>query len=168
MVYPSDYNRSIYRQFINTLRMVTHIPRLRMVASFTGQVILYNYSFNKVITTNPIGYLTPDLNYHPITPDMMQGFLDLDGHYYAAAPSGHYVRLSDVVVRASDAVPSKTPITWNLSARLTKELGNIGGLSLYVNNALFYEPYLHNSTTTTLSQRNVGSFGYGVELYFNL
>lgn len=168
MVYPSDYNRSIYRQFINTLRMVTHIPRLRMVASFTGQVIWYNYSFNKVSTTNPIGYLTPDLNYHPITPDMMQGFLDLDGHYYAAAPSGHYVRLSDVVVRASDAVPTKTPITWNLSARLTKELGNIGGLSLYVNNALFYEPYLHNSTTTTLSQRNVGSFGYGVELYFNL
>ena len=68
MVYPSDYNRNIYRQFINTLRMVTHIPRLRMVASFTGQVIWYNYSFNKVSTTNPIGYLTPDLNYHPITP----------------------------------------------------------------------------------------------------
>ena len=49
------------------------------------------------------------------------------------------------------------------------QLGNVGGLSLYVNNMLFYEPYLRaNNNTTTLTQRNTGNFSYGVELYFNL
>ena len=73
-----------------------------------------------------------------------------------------------MTIKASDAVPVKTPITWNLSGRLTKELGKLGGLSLYVNNLIYYEPYLKGNTTSTLVQRNTGSFSYGVELYFNL
>ena len=51
---------------------------------------------------------------------------------------------------------------------LTKELGNIGGISFYANNILFYEPFLKNSTSNTLVQRNTGNFSFGVELFFNL
>ena len=70
--------------------------------------------------------------------------------------------------KSNDNEPNKTPITWNTSARLTKELGRMGGLSVYVNNALFYEPFLQGNTTTTLSQRNTGTFSFGAELYLNL
>ena len=44
IVYPSGLNYSTYRRFTNTLRIVTNIPALRMVASFSTQAIWYNYS----------------------------------------------------------------------------------------------------------------------------
>ena len=76
--------------------------------------------------------------------------------------------VSDLAVRTTDNDPNESPVTWNLSARLTKELGKMGGLSLYVNNALFYEPFLQGNNTTTLTQRNTGTFQFGAELYLNL
>ena len=168
LVYPSGLDKNTYRRFINTLRLVTNIPRLRMVASFTAQAIWYDYQFDYTATKNPIGFITQDLAYHEITADMMRGYLDMQGNYYATAPAVNHIKLSDMTIKASDAVPVKTPITWNLSGRLTKELGKLGGLSLYVNNLIYYEPYLKGNTTSTLVQRNTGSFSYGVELYFNL
>ena len=169
VVYPSGLDYNMYRRFINTLRLVTNIPSLRMVASFTAQAIWYDYNNSFVANTTPIGYITPDLAYHDITNDMQSGYLDMTGKYYSSLPSNtNCVKISDMNIKASDAVPTKNPITWNLSGRLTKELGNIGGLSLYVNNMMYYEPYLKSSTTTTLSQRNTNTFSYGVELYFNL
>ena len=169
VVYPSalDYNK--YRRFINTLRAVTHIPALRMVASFAAQAIWYDWHHDFVATKDPIGFITPDLNYHEISSEMLNGYLGMDGQYYATAPAGEAtVKISDLTIKSSDSVPVKNTITWNLSARLTKELGKIGGLSLYVNNMIFYEPYLKNNITTSLVQRNTNSFSYGVELYFNL
>ena len=169
VVYPSGLDYNMYRRFINTLRLVTNIPSLRMVASFTAQAIWYDYNNSFVANTTPIGYITPDLAYHDITNDMQSGYLDMTGKYYPSVPSNtSSVKISDMNIKASDAVPTKNPITWNLSGRLTKELGNIGGLSLYVNNMMYYKPYLKSSTTTTLSQRNTNTFSYGVELYFNL
>jgi len=169
VVYPSGLDYNMYRRFINTLRLVTNIPSLRMVASFTAQAIWYDYNNSFVAKTSPIGYITPDLTYHDITSDMQSGYLDMTGKYYSSVPSNvSSLKISDLNINPSDAVPTKSPITWNLSGRLTKELGNIGGLSLYVNNMMYYEPYLKSSTTTTLSQRNTNNFSYGVELYFNL
>ncbi len=168
LVYPSGLDKNTYRRFINTLRLVTNIPKLRMVASFTAQAIWYDYSFDYTATKNPIGFITKDLAYHEITNDMMSGYLDMQGNYYATAPAVSHIKLSDMTIKASDAVPVKNPITWNLSGRLTKELGKVGGLSLYVNNMMYYEPYLKSSTSSTLVQRNTSSFSYGVELYFNL
>ena len=95
--------------------------------------------------------------------------LGQDGRYYAAAPAGQEsMAISAMNRKSNDNEPNKTPITWNTSARLTKELGRMGGLSVYVNNALFYEPFLQGNKTTTLSQRNTGTFSFGAELYLNL
>ena len=71
-------------------------------------------------------------------------------------------------MRVSDNEPTKSPITWNTSFRLTKELGKVGALSLYVNNMLFYEPYLSGNNSNTLTQRNTGTFSFGTELSLNL
>ena len=62
----------------------------------------------------------------------------------------------------------KEPVTWNLSARLTKEFGSMAGLSFYANNVLYYEPFMSTNTSGTLTQRNTSTFSFGVELFFKL
>ena len=44
IVYPSGLTNNVYRRFMNNLRIVTNIPALRMVASFSTQAIWYNYT----------------------------------------------------------------------------------------------------------------------------
>lgn len=158
IVYPSGLQRSVYRRFMNNLRVVTNIPALRMVASFSGQAIWYNYTHSVNPPMDPIGWIDTDLSYHEITSEMLA-----DENYEIKG-----VSLKSQRKNPKDNVPAKAPITWLVSGRLTKELGNIGGLSFYANNIFFYEPYLKNSTSNTLIQRNTGSFSFGVELFFKL
>jgi hypothetical protein len=147
---------------------VTNIPRLRMVASFTAQAIWYDYNYSFTATKNAIAYITPDLTYHEISESMQNGYLDMKGNYYAEKPGTPTVKISDLAIDGSNSVPTKNPITWNIQGRLTKELGKIGGLSLYVNNVSYYEPYLKTNTSNSLVQRNTNKFSYGVELNFKL
>lgn len=158
IVYPSGLTNNVYRRFMNNLRIVTNIPALRMVASFSTQAIWYNYTKSNNPPMDPIGWIDTDLSYHEITADMLA-----DENYKIKG-----VSLKSQRKNPKDNVPSKAPITWLMSGRLTKELGNIGGISFYANNILFYEPFLKNSTSNTLVQRNTGSFSFGVELFFNL
>ncbi|MCR4583953.1 MAG: TonB-dependent receptor [Prevotella sp.] len=169
MVYPSELDYSRYRRFVNTLRLVTNIPALRMVASFTGQVIWHNATLSYLASKNPVGWITSDLAWHDLSSDMLGGYLGMDGNYYATVPEGiDYVAITDQVIKSNDNNTVKNPVTWNLSFRLTKEFGKTAGLSFYVNNALFYEPFMSSSTTSTLTQRNTGTYSFGVELFFKL
>ena len=169
VVYPSGLDYSKYRRFVTTLRTVTHIPELRMVASLTAQAIWHNWNQSYTADKDPIGWIGTDLQRHDLTASMLSGYLGMDAQYYAEQPVGQSsVAVQDLLVRVSDNDPSKSPVTWNLQARLTKELGSVGSLSLYVNNALFYEPFLKGNNTNTLSQRNTGTFQFGAELSLNL
>ena len=169
MIYPTELDYSRYRRFVNTLRLVTNIPALRMVASFTGQVIWHNSSLSYVASKEPIGWMTSDLVYHELSGDMLSGYLGMDGIFYTSAPANmENVSLKDQIVTTNDNDPVKNPVTWNLSFRLTKEFGKTAGLSFYANNALFYEPYMTSNTSQTLTQRNTGTYSFGVELFFNL
>lgn len=171
VVYPNglDDSYSRFRRFVTTLRTVTHIPELRMVASLTTQVIWHNWNHSYALDKNPIGWIDTDCNYHEITNDMLAGYLGMDANYYATPPTGQdYVSMYQLLVRTIDTETESSPITWNIQARLTKELGKIGGFSFYVNNALYYEPFLYNNShSKTRSQHNTG-FSFGAELYFNL
>lgn len=158
IVYPSGLQQDVYRRFINNLRIVTNIPALRMVASFSTQVIWYNYSHSINPAMDPIGWIDTDLSYHEIT----QAMLD-DENYEIKG-----VSLNSQKKRPNDNVPTKSPITWNISGRLTKEFGEFGGLSFYANNVLFYEPYRNSSVSYTLQQRNTGTFSFGIELFVKL
>ena len=171
VVYPNglDDSYSKYRRFVTTLRTVTHIPELRMVASLTTQVIWHNWNHTYTMDKNPIGWIDPQCNYHEITNEMLAGYLGMDANYYATPPTGQdYVGLYQLLGRYIDTETESSPITWNVQARLTKEFGKVGGLSFYVNNALYYEPFLYNNShSKTRSQHNTG-FSFGAELYFNL
>jgi hypothetical protein len=100
---------------------------------------------------------------------MLAGYLGMDANYYATAPVGiDNVPIYKLLSRSIDMETESSPITWNVQARITKELGKVGGLSFYVNNALYYEPFLYNNShSKTRSQYNTG-FSFGAELYFNL
>ena len=161
VVYPSGEDYTRYRRFLTTLRAVTHIPRLKMVASFTAQAIWHNSNYSFVADKEVIGYITPDLVYHEITPGQETITFPASG---AGGSADASVAISELAIKHTDNDPTKNPVTWNLQARLTKELGKVGGLSLYVNNALFYEPYLKGNNVTTLTQRNTGTFQFGAEL----
>lgn len=169
VIYPSALDYSKYRRFLNTLRIVTNIPTLKMVASFTAQAIWHDWNHSYMADKDPIGWIDGNLVTHDITPDMLDGCIGMDGVYHAVAPLGQdVVNVKDLSLRYTDSDPIKNPVTWNMSARLTKELGKFGGLSVYVNNCMYYEPYLTNSNTSTLTQRNAGTFGFGAELFINL
>jgi len=113
--------------------------------------------------------LDQNLVEHAITPDMRSGYIGADGKYYAVQPTHQAaVALAAQEIAPRDNVTTSSPTTWNLAFRLTKELGSVAQLSFYVNNALYYEPFLPTSTSTTLSQRNTGSFSFGAELSFQL
>lgn len=167
MVWPAEQEQTRYRQFLNTLRLVTHIPQLRMVASLTGQVIWHHSMLSRTDHTRPIAWITPDLVQHDITDDMLSGFIGEDGQYYAAAPAD--IASFEIAKQTGSSYNyNKNPITWNISARLTKEFGKFAGLSFYANNVMFYEPFLTQSNSSTLTQRNTGTFSFGVELFLNL
>ena len=189
VVYPSGEDYSHYRRFVTTLRTVTHIPELRMVASLTAQAIWHNWNDSYTADKDPIAWIDNQMVRHELTAAQQNGYIYYDNSfsnvggvmtnhatYYdnlpatpaeAASRPANYVAVKDLQIRVSDNEPSKSPITWNLQARLTKELGKVGGLSFYVNNALYYEPFLKGNNTNSLSQRNVG-FSFGAELYLNL
>ena len=158
VVYPSEMNTSTYRKFSTMLRLVTHIPALKMVASLSGQAIFYNYSHSEVPAMDPIGWIDTDLSYHEITPAMLA-----DESYTIRGVSLQKQRRN-----GTENEPTKSPVTWLVSGRLTKELGRIGGFSFYANNLLYHEPWKSTSRSNTLTQQNAGSFSFGVELYFNL
>ena len=167
VVYPSGEDYTRYRRFLTTLRAVTHIPRLKMVASFTAQAIWHNSNYSFVADKEVIGYITPDLVYHDINGEQTITF-PASSSVASSSAAKASVAVSDLAIKHTDNEPNKSPVTWNLSARLSKELGRVGSLSLYVNNALFYEPYLKGNNVNTLTQRNTGTFQFGAELSLNL
>lgn len=167
LIWPAEKSVSKYRQFITTLRLVTNIPQLRMVASFTGQVIWHSSSRSWTDHTQPAGWINPDLSTHELTQEMLDGYIGEDGNYYATAPEGmNSFSIANQLNSTNDY--SKSPVTWNVSARLTKEFGKHAGLSFFANNVFYYEPFLSQITgSKTLTQRE-NAFSFGVELFFNL
>ena len=168
MIYPSGQDFSRNRQFVNTLRLVTNIPALRMVASFTAQVIWHSSNYSYVAFKRPYAFMTQDMAIHSIPADQLSGYLDMDGNWSSTIPNGNYIEMDKQKQEETDNKPTKNPVTWNLSARVTKEFGKYAGLSFYANNVLYYEPFMTSNKTGTLTQRNTNSFSFGVELFFNL
>lgn len=167
IVYPSGLDYTRLRRFVNTLRAVTHIPQLHMVASFTAQVIWHNSNWSYTADKDPIGWIGTE--YNPVSGGYDIKYHDIGSSATIDFPGGSIAANDEKLqLRYTDNEPNENPVTWNLSARLTKELGKMGALSLYVDNCLFYEPYLKGNKTSTLTQRNTGKFAFGAELSLNL
>ncbi len=166
LAYKTEDDYNLYKQFLTTLRTVTHIPALRMVVSLSCQVIWSESSHEYIAAKMPIGYLDSNLDYHEITPSMHNGYIGSDGVYYSQKPANSEVTIANEAIINREP-ETEQPRTWFVSGRLTKELGKSAGLSFYANNMFFYEPFRTSSSSNTLVQRNTGKFGFGIELFFN-
>jgi hypothetical protein len=156
--YPTGVQKSIQRRFSTLLRAVTHIPSMRMVASFSGQMIWYTYSITTNQNSSPIGWIDTDLSYNKIT----QAMLD-DPNYTIKG-----ISLADQIKNPKDTEAIINKPLWIINARLTKDISKSLGFSFFVNNIFYYTPYQSNNLSSTLVERNGGTFSFGMELFVKI
>lgn len=156
--YPTGLQKDIQRRFSTVLRAVCNIPQLKMVASFTGQVIWYNYSNTTNQKSSPIGWIDTDLSYHEITSEMLN-----DPEYRIKG-----LLLKDQLRDPKDTEPSIQKPIWIINGRLQKDISQSLGFSFFVNNVFFYTPYQSTTKSGTLTERNLGTFSFGMELIVKL
>jgi len=152
-----------YSSLNSTFRAVTNIPALKMVMSNTVFVSWSSAKWTTNVKKIPIGYIVANhsggFDTYTITKEMLDNpETRIKGHL-----------LSNNIIDNADDIPIRTDVPiWNISTRLTKEISKVAGFSFFVNNTLFYEPWIHSTTSTTLSQRNTGTFSFGMELFLRL
>ena len=158
LLYTSGLSREIDRRFSANLRMVTNIPRMKMVFSLSNQVIFYQYRHTTNQKSDPYAWINTDLSYHDIP---LAAFDDPD---YTIKG----ILLSAQRKNPADSNPVTQPPIWLMNMRLTKDVSKNFGFSFYVNNALYYMPYQASSYSGTLTERNTGTFSFGVEMYVKI
>lgn len=158
LLYPSGVQKNINRRFSTALRLVCNIPRMKMVISLSNQVVWYAYSHTTNQKNDPIAWIDTDLSYHEITQTMLD-----DPNYMI---KGIPLALQRKNPTDSDPVTQK-PL-WLMNMRLTKDVSKSFGFSFFVNNAFFYMPYQSSSYSGTLTERNTGTFSFGMELFIKL
>ena len=158
LLYPSGLSRDIDRRFSMNLRLVCNIPRMKMVVSLANQVIFYQYRHTTNQKSDPVAWIDTDLSYHEIT----QAMLD-DPAYMIKG-----VSLAAQRKNPADSNPVTQPPIWLMNMRLTKDVSKSFGFSFFVNNAFFYMPYQASSYSGTLTERNTGTFSFGVEMYVKI
>ena len=158
LLYPSGQSKDINRRFSMNLRLVCNIPRMKMVISLANQVIFYQYKHTTNLKSDPIAWIDTDLSYHEITPAMLD-----DASYMIKG-----VSLAAQRKNPADSNPVTQPPIWLMNMRLTKDVSKNFGFSFFVNNAFFYMPYQASSYSGTLTERNTGTFSFGVEMYVKI
>ena len=158
LLYPSGVSKDIDRRFSANLRLVCNIPRMKMVISLANQVIFYQYRHTTNQKSDPIAWIDTDLSYHEITQSMLE-----DANYMIKG-----VSLAKQRKNPADSNPVTQPPIWLMNMRLTKDVSKNFGFSLFVNNAFFYMPYQASSASGTLTERNSGTFSFGVEMYVKI
>ncbi|MGL4519956.1 MAG: TonB-dependent receptor [Phocaeicola sp.] len=167
--YAMNATETIDRRFSTMLRAVYNIPRLRMVASGSIQAIWYTYN----VTTNqrqvPVAIIKADQNLNIQRYEVTEAMLN-DPNYVLFRDGNNIYYLKDEVIDPNDNPATRQPITFQVNARLTKDISKIASFSFYANNMFFYEPWKAPITgsSTTVSERNVGSFSFGMELSLKL
>lgn len=156
--YPNGLQKNINRRFSTNLRLVCNIPRMKMVISASNQVVFYAYQHTTNQKSDPIAWIDTDLSYHPITGEMLN-----DPDYMIKG-----VKLSEQRKNPSDSKPVTQPPIWLMNVRLTKDVSKNFGFSFYVNNAFYHMPYQASSYSGTLTERNAGTFSFGIELYVKI
>ena len=156
--YPSGVSKDIDRRFSANLRLVCNIPRMKMVASLANQVIFYQYRHTTNQQSDPFAWIDTDLSVHDITQAMLDD------------PN---CRIKGILLSAqrknpADSNPVVQPPIWLMNMRLTKDVSKNFGFSFYVNNAFFHMPYQSSSASGTLTERNTGTFSFGVEMYVKI
>lgn len=160
-VYEGGRSVSIDKRFSTQLRAVVNIPSLRMVLSSSVQMVWYSYSATTNQNAKPIAYMVPNMatnnvNYYPITEQMLND----------STTTIKGLLLKNAFITGTDNPASINPPLMLMSTRLTKDISKMAGFSFFVNNTLFYQPWQRSNISATLTEKNQGTFSFGMELYF--
>ena len=131
---------------------------MKMVASLANQVIFYQYRHTTNQKSDPFAWIDTDLSVHDISQAMLN-----DPDYRIKG-----ILLSAQRRNPADSQPVTQPPIWLMNMRLTKDVSKNFGFSFYVNNAFFHMPYQSSSASGTLTERNTGTFSFGVEMYVKI
>lgn len=82
-------------------------------------------------------------------------------------------RIKGVLLSAQRKNPADSkavtqPPIWLMNLRLTKDVSRNFGFSFFANNAFYFMPYQSSSYSGTLTERNSGTFSFGVEMYIKI
>ncbi len=177
LVYPEGMNSSERRRGTLVLRVVQSIPKLNFVLSGTVQAILYDYNLYSRHTAAPLGYMlasdgvTPqtglgDAQYYEFTDGQ---FADAGYAFPEQWAESERFLLADQIYEktAYSDVPEIWPPLWVFNLRVTKDIAKFMGMSFYVNNLFFSQPWQKSSVSSSVTERNSNLFSFGVEMYLN-
>lgn len=178
-VYPGRKGKLDQR--LNTkFDFITHIPKLRMVTSVSTQVVWFSKSKNywgnsdgiqayalggnneklygqfdgvDKIYVDPIGFYDMDMTYH-----------EWQDSFSFESPYSFMVKTLD----SDNFDTGKTPVTWQINLKLTKEIGNRATLAFFANNLFNHRPLDRNERTRYYDPRLNQEAYFGAELKFTL
>ncbi|MFY9152031.1 MAG: TonB-dependent receptor [Prolixibacteraceae bacterium] len=150
-VYPAGESK-IGEQLNSSLRMVTQIPKLRIILSSTAQMIWYDKYFYPEYDEAPIYLIYPDGTTKTFTSDMRK---DPDYIRFVNEKSDQYYQKE---------IMSPLLLT---NFRLSKEISNTVKLSFYVNNFVNYRPMYEYTRSGSFVRRNPSVY-FGAELKIKL
>ena len=171
VVYTNSSRSTQRRRLTSSLRIVQSIPKLKFVVSGTLQAVLYDYTRSNRALDAPTGYLSPSSEEYVggrgeaiFTPFTQAELAAPDEVTFGG---GH--KLSDqIFARSAYSDKAETwPSLWVVNLRVTKDVTRFLGLSFYVNNMFFSQPWHKSSISTSESERNSNLFSYGFEVYLN-
>lgn len=173
------------RQRLNTnIRLITHIPSIKMVISLVTQIIWFDKKQYKYEDKqgNPLVFVTVNNNrvnvnnvYNYTGNDVSKkvaplGYIDKAGNYYIYNPSNYnkqpyYSMLDNYYDRYFLLETLPSAVQFNL--KLTKELSDKLDISFTANNFLNMRPYQKLKRSSDYAKRNTPLY-FGAEIKFKL
>jgi outer membrane receptor protein involved in Fe transport len=150
-IYPAGESR-VSERFNSNLRMVTHIPDLRLIVSTSMQMIWYDKYYYPFYDDAPIYLFDKSRTLIPFTDEMR------------ADPA--YMRYVPVKSQTYYLQEVMSPL-WVANVRLSKEITDKMKLSLYVNNFLNYRPMYLYTRSQSYTRRNQSIY-FGAEIKIKL
>lgn len=147
-VYPAGESK-ISERLNTNLRMVTHIPELRMILSTSMQMIWYDKYYYPKYDEQPVYLTDKEGNTVPFTDDLVEA--NPNYQKYITVKSDSYYKTETM-----------SPL-WVANIRLSKEITDKMKLSLYVNNFLNYRPMYKFERSESYIRRNQSIY-FGAEL----
>jgi hypothetical protein len=150
-VYPAGESK-ISERLNTTCRMVTHIPKLRLILSTTAQMIWYDSFYYPQYDKVPVSLLYADGSNTAFTPDMRT---NPDFMRFVSTKSQKYY--------LKEVMPPLPQINFRLSKEITDQMK----LSFYVNNFSNDRPEYEYKRSASFIRRNPSVY-FGAEIRFLL
>jgi len=146
-VYPAGESK-ISRRLNTNLRMVSHLPRLRMILSTTLQMVWYDMYSYPAYDEVPLSLVSADGSITRFTPDMRKNpdFI-------------RFVSLKNPDYYLKEVMPPLPLVNF----RFSKEIYDRLKLSLYVNNVVNYRPDYKFARSGSFTKRNPSVY-FGAEI----